>query len=939
MNLKHIIFITAFVCATLANAQEKIHLSNLDLKKVEQPFWTAEKDRALSKKTLNIRGKKFWKGIATTSKSSFFVEVQNPKKFTAKVGLQTLEKNIKNLKSNVLGDGLKLFYKEEYLGDKRFIGIANQVADLKKGSVRFIIKADGKTIWKSKMLRLKDKAVSVDLKLKKNVQVLEFSVEDGGDGIAGDNAVWANPVLYYNGKKTPRMVSKNFAQGSKENKYYKQFLPKIKKLPLYEANKIKTAQKDYLVSEVKIPAQIYRTPDNKSLILHNGLVRREFRVTPNCATIGYKNVITGETYLRAISPEATVTIDGKKYEVGGLSGQVERAYLKKEWIADMWAESNAFVLKDFEIGKIVSRINWKNKRWALVDKKDTQGISINFTYENAALKGVIVKVHYNLYQGNPLISKWITVENKGQDPLILNEYKTEILAMPEVESAVQDIGKKWSLPNIHLESDYGFDGMNFKATNQVFHWNTDSNYTSQVSWELKTPCFLECYLPMQGPNQVIAPQETYESFRVWELLFDSFDRQRKALATNKFYQTIAPWTSENPIFMHLTTTDPVKVKAAVDQCVETGYEMVILSFGSGLNMEDISDKNINKFKELAAYAHGRGIELGGYSLLSSRWISEEVDVINYKTGKRGGVQHGSSPCLNSAWGISYFKKIKTFLQKTGFDLLEHDGSYPGQFCASTKHVGHRGLHDSQWKAWKRITDFYKWCNQNGISLNIPDWYYLNGSTKNGIRYREVNWSLPRERQLVLGRQNIYDGTWVRTPSMSWTFVPLTQYHGGGKQATLEPLKDHLKDYKAHMIQNYGAGVQACYRGPRLYDSKATKQLVISVVDWYKKYRKILNSPIIHIKRADGHNIDGFLHVNAALKEKALGIFFNSTDATLTQKIKIPLYYSGLTDKVKITNSQGEAKVYTLSRDYSIEIPITIAKHSYEWFVFEKPVGN
>ena len=78
--------------------------------------------------------------------------------------------------------------------------------------------------------------------------------------------------------------------------------------------------------------------------------------------------------------------------------------------------------------------------------------------------------------------------------------------------------------------------------------------------------------------------------------------------------------------------------------------------------------------------------------------------------------------------------------------------------------------------------------------------------------------MPRAQQIILDRQNIYDGTWTSTPSMAWTFVPLVQYHGGGAAATLEPLKDHLDAYKAHMDQNYGSGVQACYCGNRLYDA-------------------------------------------------------------------------------------------------------------------------
>ena len=68
----------------------------------------------------------------------------------------------------------------------------------------------------------------------------------------------------------------------------------------------------------------------------------------------------------------------------------------------------------------------------------------------------------------------------------------------------------------------------------------------------------------------------------------------------------------------------------------------------------------------------------------------------------------------------------------------------------------------------------------------------------------------------------------------------TQYHGGGAAATLEPLSEHLADYRAHMMQNYGTGVQACYRGHRLYDTEETKQTVKEIIDWYKRYRYILN---------------------------------------------------------------------------------------------------
>ena len=207
-------------------------------------------------------------------------------------------------------------------------------------------------------------------------------------------------------------------------------------------------------------------------------------------------------------------------------------------------------------------------------------------------QGLVVKVHYEIYDGIPLISKWFTIENGGLKSVVLNNFKSEILAMVEAESAVEK-QKGWETPNIHVESDFEFHSMSMKNANKVVHWEKDPRYTSQASYLLTTPCLLECKLPI-GPDETIEKDSIFESFRVWEMPFDSYDKQRKGLYTNEMYALIAPWTTENPLFLHLTTTDDTKVKAAIDQCAETGYEMVILSFGSGLNMEDLSESNIRQ---------------------------------------------------------------------------------------------------------------------------------------------------------------------------------------------------------------------------------------------------------------------------------------------------------------------------------------------------------
>jgi hypothetical protein len=400
------------------------------------------------------------------------------------------------------------------------------------------------------------------------------------------------------------------------------------------------------------------------------------------------------------------------------------------------------------------------------------------------------------------------------------------------------------------------------------------------------------------------------------------------------YRTIAPWTTANPIFMHLVSKNDEEVRHAIDQCAATGYEALILSFGSHINMEDSSAVNIQRWKENAKYAHSKGIWIGGYSLFSSRRISDEDDVINPATGKPGGAFFGNAPCFGSKWGLAYRDKIKYFFAQTGFDIWENDGPYPGDICASTSHPGHIGADDSQWRQMEIQKELYRWLNERGVYINAPDWYFLDGTHKIAIGYREVNFSLRRENQKILNRQNIFDGTWEKTPSMGWGFVPLTRYQGGGPEAILEPLSEHLKDYEQLMMQYYGAGVQACYRGPRLYDNDATKQAVVNVINWYKKYRDILNSDIIHLRRADGRDWDGILHANPNLKTKGLLMLYNPSREKMIRTIKLPLYYTGLTKSVMIREKEGKAQSKTLDRKFEIELSFIIKPESYTWFVIE-----
>lgn len=922
-------------CASGLFAQNSLKIHNLNLDKVQQAYGKALKGSAVTNEPASVAGESFSDVIGTHAPGRLRMNLRGKAmRFKAKAGVSDTKYDLtdKSLTTIPLVNGARMFYSNYDL--HKFVGFIDKGDTQKAGSVEFVVMGDDKELYRSPVVNGGQAPVNIDVDLS-GVEVLELKVENGGDGSTGDAALWISPVIEYEGKKAPEMVDVNFGVKGPEIDVAAtaRLQTKIAQLPEWNAVPSSKTGFDWLLEPEKGVAGIYRSTDGKSIVVANPMVSRTFRIFPNLATTAMVNHMTGESLLRAVSNEGSVTINGEKHGIGGLDGQPERGYLKPEWIDSLTTVPGSFIVDDFEVTDIKPDINWARVRWAL-NTKDATGKEIIFTMRGEKeLAGLTLKLHVSVYDNMPVIRKRFEIVNNGKEPVSVDAFSLEHLAFADIDSP-SGTPNSFILPNIHVESDYNCHGsFTERETDITEHWVTDRAYTSQRNYSLNTPCILEV-TPPYGPDQELASGNTFKSFSVYEMPFDSDDRERKGLFTRRFYRNIAPWTTQNPIFMHLTSTDPEVVKRAVDQCADTGYEMIILSFGSGANAEDVSEANIARIKELADYARSKGIEMGCYALLASRWISDEVDVINPATGKRGGAIFGSSPCLASDWGDDYFRKVNSFIDRTGMMCFEHDGSYPGDVCASTKHSGHRGLGDSQWNQYYRITDFYHRMCEKGVYLNVPDFYFLNGSTKVGIGYREANWSLPRDRQLIHTRQLNYDCTYERPQSALWSFVPLVEYQGGGAAATLEPLSEHLFEYSTLMFQNYSAGVQACYRGPRLYDTPEVRDVVASTIDWYKKYREILNSDIIHLRRPDGQDWDGIMHVSTTAPQRALATLYNPTDSDIERTVTLPLYYSGLKDLAKIREREGKPTKVKLDANSNATLTVTIPAKGYTWLVAE-----
>jgi hypothetical protein len=130
------------------------------------------------------------------------------------------------------------------------------------------------------------------------------------------------------------------------------------------------------------------------------------------------------------------------------------------------------------------------------------------------------------------------------------------------------------------------------------------------------------------------------------------------------------------------------------------------------------------------------------------------------------------------------------------------------------------------------------------------------------------------------------------------------------------------------------------------------------VDFYKRYRTLLESDLIHIRRPDGGSIDCMLHVkpvelspdltgdtSASQPDSVdtavgLAMLYNPMRQPQRIRLNLPLYYTGLSKTTWIRRGrgldmkEGEPACYTIDRDYNVQIEIEMAARSIDYLVVE-----
>ena len=145
---------------------QDVWISSLDVTRIDQGYGDGHANRSVDNRRLTIAGQTFPNGVGTHANSTIALEVD--------------------------GNALALS------------GSAGVDDESGRGTVMFKVQADGKEIWNSGLMKSKDAAKEFSLDVK-GVKSLVLLVADGGDGIDGDHADWANlKVSMTSGK--PRLI-------------------------------------------------------------------------------------------------------------------------------------------------------------------------------------------------------------------------------------------------------------------------------------------------------------------------------------------------------------------------------------------------------------------------------------------------------------------------------------------------------------------------------------------------------------------------------------------------------------------------------------------------------------------------------------------------------------------------------------------------------------
>ena len=536
---------------------------------------------------------------------------------------------------------------------------------------------------------------------------------------------------------------------------------------------------DWLVETV--PQAAGCALQDELLVCDNGLLRRSFALKPAFGTVAFElNMPAAKggprSLLRAVRPEALLTLDDTEYAIGGLvQNTTFLAFLNRSSLQLVRDSSRPLLgYRSYEVRTALEvPFPWKpGTRHAPAELSwPPKGVELRvvFSCSSGPHAGVSVTVHYALYDGIPLMSKWLTVQCPScVDKVVVRAATVEVLSvnvpfgaylthgsMPPgadwggaAEACASSSGKpSGPLPWLQAKTD--------QAHSASCLWQDDwplsrNPRMPQLKDQGAVEPRLNCSYTHAGPGVHIGGVEDFTSFRALLLAGDSHDVGRQSLMRHRVTQLLAPHTTENPMFFHATNVSDAGFKVAVDQVLvclppigqplanqaipvapraassaprhrahritracacgpgqmaDVGFEMIIFSFGSGFNLETADARYLATIKRQVSAYTRARISAHALIMDAPRASCLQVDYARSKGVEVGGYD---LICLDRGHG-GYGGNVGDEWVAVGVD-----GSLKADACFAS------GWYD---KLHGLVTNFIR---QTGISMLETDGPYGGG---------------------------------------------------------------------------------------------------------------------------------------------------------------------------------------------------------------------
>jgi len=265
-------------------------------------------------------------------------------------------------------------------------------------------------------------------------------------------------------------------------------------------------------------------------------------------------------------------------------------------------------------------------------------------------QGVYVKIIYECFDGIPLLSKQIEIWGSSSGGPMLYSLVVEDLAVNVGYAPVAGMayaGSSSDIPSgnpiflgtgkltVITDLQYGThanwtndcllsSGCDAGSTQPRVSIGDDPGLSVPLDGSSAAPWVsVRAYLLLNddGPEQGLAVPLYPSSETYWGCTlgpcepgsgtaFEGTFTERRGLALRRFLLAVAPQVSENPLQYHLAVSDSVSVRAACDQMASVGWEMLVLSYGSGFNLESTDPTYIASVAADVAYCRALNVEVG-----------------------------------------------------------------------------------------------------------------------------------------------------------------------------------------------------------------------------------------------------------------------------------------------------------------------------------------